>query len=225
MQFNDQKSISAVESLHELEVEPLYWVVEDAIADNNINRAKAFHSLFCYIGKFRKNLLKNLNNEQIQRLKNMSFELYNESHVRNIPAIEIKSEFKETDIIFKTENELRNYLIGNKELLEKSLGSKIEFIDTEVPVGKDFRCDMLIRTPNKYFIIELKIKQGNHAVVSQIIKYCSYFYNRFRYTAYKPIQGVVIANGFCSWSVNELRRNNIKCFVCKSSPIFNLELI
>lgn len=225
MQFNDQKSINTVKSLHELEVEPLYWVIEDAITDNKLERAKAFHMLFCYIAKFKKELLRQLNKEQISRIKNMSYELYNESYVKNIPAIDIKYEIKQSELSFKTENDLRNYLIENREILEKALSSKIEYIESEVVVSKDFRCDMLVRTPEKYFIIELKIEQGNHAVVSQIMKYCNYFYGRFRYIAYKPIQGVVIANGFCDWSINELRRNNIKCFICKDISSFNLEAI
>ena len=66
-----------------------------------------------------------------------------------------------------------------------------------------------------FYPIELKIATATHAVVSQIQKYCFYFYRQLRYGMYREIKGVVIANGFCDRSINELRRYGIQIFTIR----------
>ena len=81
-----------------------------------------------------------------------------------------------------------------------------------------------MESKNHFYPIELKIAQGNHAVVSQCSKYCYYFYRQLRYDRFKKIQGIVIGNGYDAWSINELRREGHWIFTIVPDGDKNIKL-
>lgn len=194
-------------------LEPLYWVMEDAIYENNIRLAKAIYVDFLYFAKYRKeDLQKAMQPAYLDRLRSLAFELFEGKSIKERKPITLKMASQSTEIPFKKEHNLRDHLAANPDILSETIGEKVAIVDTEVHTDDDYRCDILASSESYYYPVELKIRQANHAVVSQINKYCFYFYRRFRYTFHKPIQGIVCANGFDAWSINELRRDGIRCF-------------
>jgi hypothetical protein len=211
--LNNSKRIECILKEHPSVFEPLYWAMEDALYNNNIDRAKNIYVDFLYLAKYRKqDLMKLLRPAYVDRLKSLAFELFEGTSLKARKSIELKSCRQSRSIPFTKEAQIRDYLTANDEILSDAFGEHISVMDTEVLTYDGYKCDILAASNRCYYPIELKIRQANHAVVSQIQKYCFYFYRRFRYGFYKPIQGVVCANGFDVWSINELRREGMRCF-------------
>ena len=195
------------------ELEPIYWLIEDSVYKNDIPKAKSMLTVLLYIAKYNPKLItQGLQVPYKQRLKQLSQELLNGHFLQKIEAIEIKSAIESRKIPFKLEKELKDYLVEHPEKLSNVLEENIRITGVEVDTDFEYKCDIVAESSDKFFPIELKIGQGTHAVVSQCSKYCYYFYRKLRYDRFKQIQGVVIANGFDSWSINELRRNGIWIF-------------
>lgn len=194
-------------------LEPLYWAMEDALYKNEVRLAKAMYIDFAYFAKYRKeDLIRALKPAYLDRLKVLAFELFDGKSLKERKPITLKSASQSTSIPFQREAELRDHLAAKPKILSDALATRVCIMDTEVLTEEDYRCDILAKSDTHYYPIELKIRQANHAVVSQITKYCFYFYRKFRYTFHLPIQGIVVANGFDAWSINELRREGIRCF-------------
>ena len=194
------------------ELEPIYWIIEDALYKNDIPKAKSMLTVLLYIAKYNPRLvMQGLQVPYKQRLKQLSQEILNGHFLQKMESIEIKPAIEPRKIPFKLEKELKDYLVEHPEKLN-ILEENIRITGVEVDTDFEYKCDIVAESFTKFFPIELKIGQGNHAVVSQCSKYCYYFYRKLRYDRFKQIQGVVIANGFDSWSINELRRNGILIF-------------
>jgi len=199
-------------------MEPLFWVLEDAIYDGKTDRAKAIYIQFLYIAKYRKGLVQNsLRPRYIERLQEIAYELYGTTSFKKREPIAMKFATSSKKLPFANEDALRDYLASHSDILSSALKQEIKMIDTEVEMDFDYRCDITIINDKYFFPIELKIGQANHQVVSQCNKYCFFFYRKLRYDRYRDIQGVVCASGFDSWAINELRREGIW--------IFDIELV
>lgn len=194
-------------------LEPLYWVLEDAIHDNNLRLARCIYKDFLYFAHYRKeDLVRAMQPAYLGRLKVLAHELFSDTSIKDRKPIILKMASQSQQLPFQKEADFRDFLATNPRLLSDALHDQIRIIDTEVLTEDDYRCDILAESRTHYYPIELKIRQANHAVVSQIAKYCYCFYRRFRYGFHRPIQGVVIAAGFDAWSINELRREGIWIF-------------
>lgn len=212
MELNDVTKISIVKTVSLPEVEVLYWKLEDALYKNDRSSATMFFDMFLYMGQWRKDLITDgLKSCYRKRLQSIAYEINGESTTKEIKPIEIKFAISPKPIPFNSEKQLNDYLCLHPEVLSAVLGQKISIRGSEVEIG-DYKCDIVAEGNSLFFPIELKIRQSNHAVVSQIQKYCFYFYRELRYDKYKKIQGVTISNGMDEWSINELRRNNIWIF-------------
>lgn len=199
--------VDQIEHMTDKELEPLYWVLEDALCDNRRARAMAVYQLFCAVAKLRRGLLcKGLQKTQIARLKEIAYELIDKETCVYKHSIEFKLPLSPKPLPFLNEKALEDYLSNNIHVLEAALGEPLRLVGTQVPTNFDYACDLVVE--GAYFYpIELKIGQSKHGVVSQIEKYCYYFYRKLRYDRYKPIQGVVIANGADAYSINEIRKS------------------
>lgn len=218
--------INRISTYKKEEIEPLYWLIEDSIDKGELQLAKSVYKDFACIAKYNKNLLvENLKSVQLNRLKNLSYELFGDSVIIKQKSITIMPNSECRPIPFKKESELRDYLYSRPEMLSSVYGDKIELINKEVKTNFEFRCDLVLESETYCYPTEIKIGQATHGVVSQIHKYCHYFYKRYRYGLHRNIQGVVIANGFDSYSVNELRKNNIWCFNVVPKSENDIELI
>lgn len=202
---------------HPSELEPLYWIMEDSIHSGNKSRAKACYMLLAYHAKYTPSLMATtLKPAYRARLKEVTREILTGTTTRQYQSIEVKYAIQKKQIDFKSESELRDYLAEQMELLSVALGEtvKLHGVEVETEFGK---CDLVVEGPNTFFPIELKTEQSNHKVVSQITKYVHHFYRMLRYNWYKPVQGVVIAPGFDSWSINELRKQGTWIFDVSST--------
>jgi hypothetical protein len=209
-EFNDPMYLRNTRKIHVSSIEPLYWCLEDALYKGDLQTAKYVHTDFLYIAHYRKPLLKQgLQPAYINRLKQITYELYDDTYTKTRTSITIKEATEPKPLPFEKEADLRDHIAKNSELLSQAIGLKVKIMDTEVETDCGYRCDILAEGEQFYYPVELKITQANHAVVSQITKYCYYFYRKFRYSWYKPIQGIIVANGYDAWSINELRREGI----------------
>ena len=224
-ELSDEKMIWQAKKTFPGEVEPLYWILEDAIDSNEISKAKGIYDMFLYMAKYQQDVLaKGLKKTQLGRLKQIAFELYDNKIIRNQEPVIIKQAIAPKKLPFEKELDLEKYLLENTCVLEDALQDKIFKIDSQVETNFEYRCDLVAENSVKFYPIELKIYQANHQVVSQIRKYCWFFYRELRYARYRDIQGVIIANGFDSWSINELRRDGIWAFQINASKGNNITL-
>jgi len=218
--------IQQAKVMHPSEMEPLFWHVEDALHEGNQDRARGIFVILLYAAKFNPELVqKGLQPGHRSRLQELSYELFSSSVPKSYTPIKMRPSLSPRTIPFKKEEELQKYLSSHPEILADALGEEVRINGVEVEVGPEYRCD-IVAEGKQVYAIELKIGQANHAVVSQCNKYCYYLKRKLRYNHYKPVQGVVIGNGFDEWSINELRREGIWCYAVKSvGDVIKLERI
>lgn len=207
MILNDPHMMEQASNTCVQEVEPLYWVLEDALYGGKQGRAISILKMFLYIARYNEKILDTgLQIPHRERLKSITHEIYGGGPVVQKNSITMKPAIESRNIPFKKENELKKYLVGHPNILRDSISKSLKITGTEVETDNEYRCDIVAENDDFFYPIELKIVQGNHSVVSQCSKYCFYFYRTLRYNWFKNIQGIVIINGADAWSINELRR-------------------
>jgi hypothetical protein len=207
--LDNVENIAEVQRIQNLEMEPLYWKLEDALYEGKIKLARVLHEMFLYIAKYNRPLLNSLQPRYRQRLKEITYELNDGSVIVKRCPVEIQTRIRPKGIPFEKEADLRDYLVGRPDLLTKALGENVKVVGKEVETDFEYRCDIVVENDKRFFPIELKIVQAKHAVVSQIEKYVFYFYRTLRYTRYRDIQGVVMSDGFDDYAINELRKRGM----------------
>lgn len=189
------------------EVEVLYWIVEDSLIDGKKGKALIALDFLLYIAKYKSELIKHgLRKPQVERLKQISFEINEQTSTRIVHPVNVSCATNRRNLPFQKEAELRDYLAINKHIICDALKDNIRIYGKEVLTDDGYKCDIVAENKKTLYAIELKITQSTHSVCSQIDKYCFYFYRQMRYDRFKNIQGVVVSNGFDSFSINELRR-------------------
>lgn len=217
MQLDNPRMIQQARDMGVSEAEPLYWSIEDALMKDS-NRAMGLLTIMWYLAKYNPVTIKDgLRAAYRRRLQEITYEVMGEPIPKFYRPIDICSEINARELSFKKEKDLREHLSANPRILEKALGCSLRVMGTEVETDFDYRCDIVVMSKSLFFPIELKIVQATHQVVSQILKYCFYFYRQLRYSFYMDIQGVVCSNGLDHWSINELRRLGIWCFNIRES--------
>jgi hypothetical protein len=205
-ELNNLRLIEQTMRAHPSEIEPLYWIMEDAFHTGEKDRAVACYMMLAYHAKYTSRILaENLHKRQLERLKEVSYELFTGQTTRTYQSVEIQYATQPKPLGFGSEAELRDYLANNVSVLCDALGERVVVYGTEIPTEYG-KCDIVVENDHILFPIELKTVQSNHKVVSQITKYVYHFYRSLRYNLYKPVQGVIISNGFDAWSINELRK-------------------
>ncbi len=207
--LNHPGKIKVCMKMTEGEIEPIYWRLEDSLYDGKVSDAEFMFDILIYVAKYRKDLLSSaLRPRQRDRLKEITYELNGEGYKRRATIVS-RQPLATKKIPFQKEKLLKQYLADNIELLSEAIQEPVTLVGVEVETDCEYACDIVVQSPRTYYPIELKITQADHRVVSQILKYCYYFYRRLRYDKFKEIQGIVISNGMDAWSINELRREGI----------------
>lgn len=160
-----------------------------------------------------------LNEERFEILKRIKqqvemgklFEVF-----EDFKPMETEVEMTETEI--EEEALIVKHVGRNQHLLEPFLGGKIQLRAIECPCGdkkkKKDRCDMVsFNELGSLFPIEFKLKKATHAVVGQIEKYCLHFKLRLINQIYDRVQGVVVANSYSKFAINELRKRGVICLI------------
>lgn len=206
--LDDPDKIESIDRITVPEIEVLYWNMEDSLSAGNKKEAETFFDMFCYIGKYRKELLiEGLKKSHIKRLKNISHELYGNNLTSEQSPITELLPIPPIDIPFEKEKDINDFLYNNPSVLQEAIGEQGIITGREVEI-ESFKCDIVFETETKLYAVELKKVQADHKAVAQLDKYCHYFFRRMRYNFFKEVQGICIANGFCCWSINEFRRRN-----------------
>lgn len=220
----DDRLIEQAKKTHVIELEPLYWILEDAITDGKIEIAKSVYDSFLYLAEYNKSILpQGLQPAQIYRLKQIAYEIYgNGSYICKKQEIVMRQSISSTKIPFEKEDDLRNYLASRPNILSNAFKDDVVIKNTEFIIDHNYRCDIIAQSKKKLYIVELKIVKANHQIVSQINKYYHYLYRKLRYGRYQDIQGVIVCNGLDSWSVNEIRKDGHWAFtiVPKNKDIY-----
>jgi len=216
--FDDPNKIQSIQSISIPEIEVLYWKIEDSLSSGQIKKAKMFFEMLCYIASHRKDVLNlALKDAYRTRLRAISYEICgkNVPYFRK-PVIE-KSAIEAVETPFEKEKQLNNYLYQKQNLLCDALKTTGRVTGREVEVD-EYKCDLIFENSSVLFAIELKKDQADHKAVSQLDKYCHYFYLKLRYNLFKEVKGAIIANGFSKWSINEFRRKGRFVFyMCPTS--------
>ncbi len=225
MALDDPFFIQQAKDTHESEVEVLYWILEDALYANKFARAESIYLMLLYLAQYRKDLLTSgLRPAQRDRLQQIAYELHSSESIQKRSTIAIKPGTSMRGLHFKREKQLQDFLYLNPRILGAALGDRVKMMGQEVETDFEYRCDLVAESSSSFYPIELKIGGATHAVVSQIQKYCFYFYRKLRYGMYLEIKGVVIASSFDDWSINELRRDGVLLFQVSSTKDSDVSL-
>lgn len=217
VRLDNPQLIERTINAHPSELEPLYWIMEDSLHSGNHSRAKACYMMLAYHAKFTPQMMaQHLRPAYRARLKEVTHEILTGTTTRQYQSIEVKYAIQKKEINFKNEAELRDYLAEQMDLLSETLGQRVTLRGTEIETEFG-NCDLVVEGPQTFFPIELKTEQSSHKVVSQITKYVYHFYRQLRYNWHKPVQGIVMANGFDAWSINELRKQGTWIFDVSST--------
>lgn len=214
-ELNNEWHIKQAMNTHVMTIEPLYWSLEDALFDKKIELAKSLYEGFLYLAQFRKSdLVKHLKPVFLDRLQVITYELYGSGDkIVHCKPINLQYAVSSRKIPFDKESELQQYLVDHTKLLSDALCDSVEIKGTEFELVDEYRCDLICDSSNTRYVVELKIGQATHHVVSQINKYCYYVFRTLRYDKFKNVQGVVICNGLDSWSINAIRQDGHLCFI------------
>ena len=223
--FTDEDKINSINKLTLPEVEVLYWKTEDSLSEGDLKSATLYFEMLCYIAQHRKHLItQGLRKPQKERLAAIPYLLKGLNVPSSVSPIIDKRGYPPVHIPFKKEKEIGDFIYKNSDILTKALKKKGRITGREVEIG-GYKCDLVYENPQTLFAIELKKTQADHKIVSQLDKYCHYFYRKQRYNFFKNVQGVSIANGYDQWAINELRRHKHWIFWIKYEKEISLERI
>lgn len=128
-------------------------------------------------------------------------------------------EKNEKDNVFSKQNDLVKAIIFCQNDLKKCLGAQYDFhcfcTEMETKFG---RVDLVASDSITMYPIEVKKNGAFHDVVGQIYKYVVHFKLSLINRVYDKVIGVVIANSFDRYVLNELKKTGIVCvrYVFKS---------
>jgi len=116
---------------------------------------------------------------------------------------------------FETERELNDFLFFNPGVLSEALNLPDLRIQDKERITYNGRMDLIGHTADQTVIIELKLGQADHAVVTQIEKYMRDEYRRLHYGFVNNVLGVVVAASYSDFAKKELPKINVASLCCK----------
>jgi len=143
-----------------------------------------------------------------------------------LPIQPIESDISLSGTEIQSEWELVKSTCKNINILETHLGKSLICKGIESPTGKNKqdRCDLLLIDEDRtLYPVEFKLKKATHAVVGQIGKYTIHYKLGLIKRTYDKVQGVVVANSYSSYAINELRKRGVICLL-HSGNIDNLKI-
>ena len=138
MQLNDSHMIEQTLGTTVPEVEVMYWLAEDAHYKGNSSLAKSMLVLLLYLVKYKPDLIKSgLRSPHKKRVQIMIQELFNNKSPKEREPITIKPAIEAMKIPFKSEQELKDYLIKHTNVLSEALKESVKIHGVEVVVEED----------------------------------------------------------------------------------------
>jgi hypothetical protein len=133
---------------------------------------------------------------------------------------------KEEESKFSKEKDLVRAICMAKDNLRMCLKAESDFclINSEQPTRFGF-VDLVAQDKDTIYPIEVKKSGANHKVVGQIDKYLIHFKLGLINKIYRYVIGVVIANGFDEYTLQELHRFGAVAIQYKFKGEHNVELM
>jgi hypothetical protein len=100
----------------------------------------------------------------------------------------------------------RLYFEGLKTTAELLKADSLELYDVEHPCGRYGTVDLVYRSQDVFYPIEVKRHEGKHDLIGQISKYALYFRMRLHLKHYTDVQPVTICNSYNQHTLSELKR-------------------
>lgn len=122
---------------------------------------------------------------------------------------EMKEKEKSEDVV-KKEKDLQRMLCKDQNVLKELISKDFVVEDYEHKVMFGY-VDLVGRCEDTVYVIELKKEVAKFDVVSQIDKYMYDFRAKLIYKMWKKVKGIVIANSFQEYALNELKKNDVLC--------------
>ena len=169
--------------------------------------------LFCSLDQYYQNRLRRLAvivDNKIPTTRTTDIE-----EAKNYYNIKKQSEdyvHKEKDIV---------KMICNSKSLYQFFGAdfKIESSEFKTEYGN---VDLVAYDKNTVYPIEVKLNAGTHSIVSQIEKYMRHFWKKLSIKVWKNVTGIVIAQKFEKFALDEFRHMNVIPFVYSANNEFKL---
>ena len=110
------------------------------------------------------------------------------------PQGESESPDQESGSEFAYENDLRNFLLKNLEVIEPGLSLYEEegITGVEYPVGRRFIDILATDEKNNLVVIELKVSRGYDRVIGQIMRYMTWIEDNL--ASSEGVRGIIVAN-------------------------------
>lgn len=211
--------------LNKKEIDAMFQLCNVNFSIGKYDIASVFHDMLHYAMQHHNELvLKSLSEAKQKRFQKISEKFSGITNKIERIASFNKAAERISEKIVEEENDLKKLLFENHSVLENALECKLEFIGQEIRptlLERD-KCDLLHKSGNKLFVIELKRDQADHASVTQIDKYMKYFWQTAFNLDHEYVEGVVIAAKYSNYAYENLKKNEIKCFQYQLNNIFEL---
>lgn len=216
------------------EIEVIYYRCFNASILNDMKTQTLYFEILrnIFTQEDNKEIMKDfLDKDKANVLKRIKQEIKTGKHIEELePIMSHEENIEPTEKDIRLERDLVKASCKNLNLLERHLGPDLTISGIEFPTFRTGgKCDLVLRdSAGVLYPVEFKLNQATHAVVGQIKKYTTHFNLQLIYKLYDKVQGVVVANSFSKYAINELLKRNIICLqysltddVLKFTPIIN----
>ena len=98
---------------------------------------------------------------------------------------------------------------GLQDLQKLLRAPELELYDIEHPCGAYGAVDMVYKSQDIFYPVEVKRHEGKHDLIGQINKYTLYFKMRIHLKHYEEVQPVTICNSYNPHTLTELKRLSV----------------
>lgn len=192
-------------------VEALYFKTYHSFLMGNIQDTKMFFEFLVDEFKKRRNP-KALSKKQLKELKVIrsaietgkieKYEWINEPPTTSTSTISPPG-IKQPELVRKI------HYKGLQDLQEILRAPELELYDIEHPCGAYGAVDMVYKSQDIYYPVEVKRHEGKHDLIGQISKYALYFKMRVHLKHYEEVQPVTICNSYNPHTLTELKRLSV----------------
>lgn len=193
-------------------IETLYYFLQNSVLLGEKQKAKAYLGLLRHEFVIEPKSFVLLDDEKMLNLQKYGDIVDSDLFITNIDFKENinEYEFKRDEEKVKKENELRKMVL--KQDIKSLIQADDTFRYTEIEAKTKYgRVDILGRDKDTLFVFELKKEHARHDLIGQIHKYVICYKLKLIRKMYKKVQGVVIANSFDNFTLNELKHNGHTC--------------
>lgn len=145
-----------------------------------------------------------IDDDDDEKQKEIPLENLKDDEIEKIQKDNMQKE-KYLNKIINTTYESIEYLTKDKDKLIVSSEMKVRY----------GRADIMARGPKTCHVIELKLKEADHRIVGQIMKYMRSVGGKLHYGLYEQINGITLAQGYTENALIDLKTIGVKPYIYK----------